>query len=73
MNSRQPCILTTAAAVAVSAAILAHLSTASQQFIMVYRKISEDVKIRALWLWDNGYVKEDICLILGVSKASLDH
>lgn len=39
---------------------------------MVYRKISEDLKRRALWLWDNGYVREDICDILGVSESSLD-
>jgi transposase len=39
---------------------------------MVFRKISPDIKERALWLWDNGYVKEDICTILGVSVSSLN-
>ena len=38
---------------------------------MVYRHISDDIKYRALWLWNNNYVKEDICGILGISESSL--
>jgi len=35
------------------------------------RRISEDVKLIALKLWDQGWEIEDICDILGVSRASL--
>lgn len=37
---------------------------------MVFRKISEDIKKRALWLYDNNYVPDDIAHILGVSERS---
>ncbi|KAK7015994.1 hypothetical protein R3P38DRAFT_3203726 [Favolaschia claudopus] len=38
---------------------------------MVFRHISDDLKERALWLLDNDYLTEDVCEILGVSRASL--
>lgn len=38
---------------------------------MVFRKISEDIKNRALWLLDHDYIPEDVCDILGVSSRSL--
>ncbi|KAJ7134933.1 hypothetical protein C8R43DRAFT_857139, partial [Mycena crocata] len=38
---------------------------------MVYRAISDDLKERALWLLDAGYITEDVCDILGVSRASI--
>ncbi|KAK7002487.1 hypothetical protein R3P38DRAFT_1734943 [Favolaschia claudopus] len=38
---------------------------------MVNRHISEDFKVRALWLLDNGYMTEEVCDILGVSQRSI--
>ncbi|KAG2752908.1 hypothetical protein P692DRAFT_20829810 [Suillus brevipes Sb2] len=37
---------------------------------MVNRRISQDVKEHALTLWDHGWEVEDICEVLGVSRAS---
>jgi hypothetical protein len=37
---------------------------------MVFRHISEDVKLRALWLLDHDYIPEDVTFILGVSASS---
>lgn len=37
---------------------------------MVFRKISRDLKDRALWLIDTGWAPDDVCQILGVSLAS---
>ena len=44
----------------------AHLLTA-----MGNRQISKDIKLVTLKLWDQGWDIEDICNILGVSRASL--
>ena len=38
---------------------------------MPFRIISEDIKKRAVWLWEHGYARDDIVDILGVSQASL--
>ncbi|KAK7020923.1 hypothetical protein R3P38DRAFT_2490233, partial [Favolaschia claudopus] len=38
---------------------------------MVFRHISADFKVRALWLLDNGYVTEDVSDLLGVSERSI--
>ncbi|KAH8106553.1 hypothetical protein DFH11DRAFT_1462219, partial [Phellopilus nigrolimitatus] len=38
---------------------------------MPFRKISEDIKMRGIWLYDNGYVPDDICEILDFSERSL--
>ncbi|KAJ7505976.1 hypothetical protein B0H11DRAFT_1687596, partial [Mycena galericulata] len=38
---------------------------------MVYRKISDDLKERALWLLEAGYLTDDVCDLLGVSERSL--
>jgi hypothetical protein len=38
---------------------------------MVYRAISVDLKERALWLLEAGYITDDVCDLLGVSRASL--
>ncbi|KAJ7202249.1 hypothetical protein B0H12DRAFT_517122 [Mycena haematopus] len=38
---------------------------------MVYRAISADLKERALWLLEAGFITEDVCEIIGVSRASL--
>jgi hypothetical protein len=40
---------------------------------MVFRQISEeteDIKNRALFLFENGYIPEDICELLGISERS---
>ncbi|TFK66421.1 hypothetical protein BDN72DRAFT_747601, partial [Pluteus cervinus] len=38
---------------------------------MVFRHISPDIKIRALWLLEHDYLTDDVCEILGVSSRSL--
>ncbi|KAL4258543.1 Transposase IS630-like protein [Pleurotus pulmonarius] len=38
---------------------------------MVFQRISEDIKLRALYLLSIGYLTEDVCDILGVSDSSL--
>ncbi|KAF9497956.1 hypothetical protein BDN71DRAFT_1386591 [Pleurotus eryngii] len=38
---------------------------------MVFRRISEDIKLRALYLLSIGYLIEDVCDILGVSNSSI--
>lgn len=38
---------------------------------MVYRRISKDLKERALWLLGNDYIPEDVAEILGVSERSI--
>ncbi|KAJ6516593.1 hypothetical protein C8R47DRAFT_961063 [Mycena vitilis] len=38
---------------------------------MVYRAISEDLKARSLWLLEAGYITEEVCELLGVSRRSL--
>ncbi|KAJ7871628.1 hypothetical protein B0H14DRAFT_2259519, partial [Mycena olivaceomarginata] len=38
---------------------------------MVYRAISEDLKVRALYLLEQGYITEEVCELLGVSRSSL--
>ncbi|KAJ7653528.1 hypothetical protein B0H17DRAFT_872135, partial [Mycena rosella] len=38
---------------------------------MVYRRISDDLKERALWLLEAGYITEEVCDLLGVSRRSL--
>ncbi|KAJ7242536.1 hypothetical protein C8J57DRAFT_1557861, partial [Mycena rebaudengoi] len=38
---------------------------------MVYRAISDDLKERALWLLDSGYITDDVCDLLGVSERNL--
>lgn len=38
---------------------------------MTFRHISRDLKLRALWMLENGYLPEDIQTILGVSDRSL--
>ena len=38
---------------------------------MVYRKISEDIKIRAITLYSEGYIPGDVSKLLGVSTRSL--
>ncbi|KAJ6477962.1 hypothetical protein DFH09DRAFT_843565, partial [Mycena vulgaris] len=38
----------------------------------VYRAISDDMKERALWLLDAGYLTENVRDILDVSRASFD-
>lgn len=38
---------------------------------MVFRKISKDLKERAIWLLDHGWLKDDILQILGISESSL--
>ncbi|KAJ7131847.1 hypothetical protein C8R43DRAFT_849445, partial [Mycena crocata] len=38
---------------------------------LVYRKISDDLKERSLWLLEAGYITEDVCELLGVSRSSL--
>ncbi|KAH8103200.1 hypothetical protein DFH11DRAFT_1521341, partial [Phellopilus nigrolimitatus] len=36
-------------------------------------KISEDIKMRGIWLYDNGYVPDGICEIFDFSERSLHH
>lgn len=38
---------------------------------MAFRKISKDLKERAIWLYDHGWLKRDIMEALGISKTSL--
>ena len=38
---------------------------------MVFQHISENLKLRALWLRDQGFISDDICYLLGISKRSL--
>ena len=38
---------------------------------MVFRHISEDLKLRALWLRAQGFISDDICYLLGFSQRSL--
>jgi transposase len=38
---------------------------------MPFRHISKDIKDRALWLIENGYARDDVAEILGVSIASI--
>ncbi|KAJ6478431.1 hypothetical protein DFH09DRAFT_951692 [Mycena vulgaris] len=38
---------------------------------MVYRQISDDLKERALWLLEAGYITEKVCELLGVSRSDL--
>ncbi|KAJ6550411.1 hypothetical protein DFH09DRAFT_1086676 [Mycena vulgaris] len=38
---------------------------------MVYRQISDDLKERALWLLETGYITEGVCELLGVSRSGL--
>ncbi|KAJ7220846.1 hypothetical protein GGX14DRAFT_295881, partial [Mycena pura] len=38
---------------------------------MVYRAISEDIKVRALYLLEQGYITDEVCDLLGVSQSSL--
>jgi transposase len=38
---------------------------------MVYRPISDDLKLRALWLLEASFVNEEVCELFGVSRASL--
>ncbi|KAG2737687.1 hypothetical protein P692DRAFT_201661930, partial [Suillus brevipes Sb2] len=40
---------------------------------MVNRQISKDLKECALTLWDHGWEVEDICEVLGISRASCFH
>lgn len=37
---------------------------------MVFRRISNDIKTRALWLLVNDYTSDEVCNILGVSEYS---
>ncbi|KAJ7742113.1 hypothetical protein DFH07DRAFT_750604 [Mycena maculata] len=39
---------------------------------MVYRAISEDLKARALYLLELGYITDDVCELLGVMEVSLN-
>lgn len=38
---------------------------------MVFRHISEDMKNRALWLRQQGYISDEISELLGVSTRSI--
>ncbi|KAJ6496896.1 hypothetical protein DFH09DRAFT_945757 [Mycena vulgaris] len=38
---------------------------------MVYRQISDDLKERALWLIEAGYITEELCELLSVSRSGL--
>jgi transposase len=38
---------------------------------MVYRHISSDMKECALRLWESGWSRQDVCSVLGVSRASI--
>lgn len=38
---------------------------------MVYRKISKDIKERAMFLYQNGWPLEELAAILGVSEKSI--
>jgi transposase len=38
---------------------------------MVFWRISEDLKLRALWLRGQGFISDDICYLLGISSRSL--
>ncbi|KIL63075.1 hypothetical protein M378DRAFT_43789, partial [Amanita muscaria Koide BX008] len=38
---------------------------------MPFRHISKDIKERALYLYQNGYIPADVCDVLGVSERSL--
>ncbi|KZV86824.1 hypothetical protein EXIGLDRAFT_591773, partial [Exidia glandulosa HHB12029] len=38
---------------------------------MPYRRISADLKERALYLWDLGWIPSDVMAVLGVSVASM--
>ena len=39
---------------------------------MCFRHISSDIKERALWLRDLGYIPDDVCELLGFSRRSLN-
>jgi transposase-like protein len=41
-----------------------------QQLSMVFQQISEDIKNRALLLFENGYIPEDISELLAISERS---
>ncbi|KIJ43521.1 hypothetical protein M422DRAFT_122721, partial [Sphaerobolus stellatus SS14] len=38
---------------------------------MVFRHISRDLKLRSLWMLDNGYLPDEIQTILNVSDRSV--
>ncbi|THU77296.1 hypothetical protein K435DRAFT_619764, partial [Dendrothele bispora CBS 962.96] len=38
---------------------------------MVYRRISQDLKERALWLSERGYIPKEVAHLLGVSQKSI--
>lgn len=38
---------------------------------MVFRRISEDLKQRVLFLYESGWIPQDICDVMGVSERSL--
>jgi transposase len=38
---------------------------------MVFRRISKDLKLWALWLRGQGFISDDICYLLGISSRSL--
>ncbi|KAJ6542150.1 hypothetical protein DFH09DRAFT_854369, partial [Mycena vulgaris] len=38
---------------------------------MVYRQISGDLKARALWLLEAGYITVEVCELFGVSRSGL--
>ncbi|KAE9390960.1 hypothetical protein BT96DRAFT_765033, partial [Gymnopus androsaceus JB14] len=38
---------------------------------MVFRKISKDLKERALWLLEAGYIDEEVADLIGVSTKSI--
>ncbi|KIJ43051.1 hypothetical protein M422DRAFT_253841 [Sphaerobolus stellatus SS14] len=40
---------------------------------MVFRHISRDLKLRSLWMLDNGYLPDEIQPILNVSDRSVRH
>ncbi|KAK0493878.1 hypothetical protein EDD18DRAFT_1077922 [Armillaria luteobubalina] len=40
---------------------------------MVFRHISKDLKERALWLYHNDFIDDDIASLLGVSECSIYH
>ncbi|KAJ7099220.1 hypothetical protein C8R44DRAFT_537034, partial [Mycena epipterygia] len=38
---------------------------------MVYQAFSENLKAHPLWLLEAGYITDDVCELLGISRSSL--
>jgi transposase len=51
--------------------MITHDNIACLHSTMVFRHISEDLKLRALWLRGQGFISDDICYLLGFSSRSL--